>query len=93
MNLISRIALYRVENIEESVGQTLRRVGTEANESRRNLVLSRRAYLEREREEARKKLLESLEPGQVYEGTVRKPMDFGAFVNLGSGVDGRGRAV
>ena len=63
MNLISRIALYRVENIEESVGQTLRRVGTEANESRRNLVLSRRAYLEREREEARKKLLESLEPG------------------------------
>lgn len=63
MNLISRIALYRVENIEESAGQKLRRVGTEANESRRNLVLSRRAYLEREREEARKKLLESLEPG------------------------------
>jgi len=85
---ISHIALYRVENIEEFVGEKLRCVVTEANESRRNLVLSRRSYLEREREEARKKLLESLEPGQVYEGTIRKLMDFGAFVDLGSGVDG-----
>lgn len=85
---ISQIALYRVENIEEFVGEKLRCVVTEANERRGNLVLSRRAFLEREREEARKKLLESLEPGQVYEGTIRKLMDFGAFVDLGSGVDG-----
>ncbi len=85
---ISQIALYRVENIEEFVGEKFRCVVTEANESRRNLVLSRRAFLEREREEARKELLASLEPGQVFEGTVRKLMDFGAFVELGSGVDG-----
>ncbi len=85
---ISQIALYRVETIEEFVGEKLRCVVTEANESRRNLVLSRRAFLEREREEARKQLLESLQPGQVFEGTVRKLMDFGAFVDLGSGVDG-----
>ncbi|MHB8901297.1 MAG: 30S ribosomal protein S1 [Thermoguttaceae bacterium] len=85
---ISQIALYRVENIEEFVGEKFRCVVTEANESRRNLVLSRRAFLEREREEARRQLLESLEPGQVFEGTVRKLMDFGAFVELGSGVDG-----
>lgn len=85
---ISQIALYRVENIEEFVGEKFRCVVMEANESRRNLVLSRRAFLEREREEARKELLASLEPGQVFEGTVRKLMDFGAFVELGSGVDG-----
>jgi small subunit ribosomal protein S1 len=54
---------------------------------RRNLVLSRRAVLEREKEEARQKLLETLEPGQVHEGVVRKIMDFGAFVDIG-GVDG-----
>ena len=50
---------------------------------RRNLVLSRRAVLEREKEEARQKLLDSLEPGQVHEGVVRKLMDFGAFVDIG----------
>ena len=85
---ISQISLYRVENIEEFVGEKFRCVVTEANERRGNLVLSRRAFLEREREEARKELLASLEPGQVFEGTIRKLMDFGAFVELGSGVDG-----
>jgi len=84
---ISQIALYRVENLEEFVGQRFTCLVTEANPQRRNLVLSRRAVLEREREEARKRLLESLEPGQVREGVVRKLTDFGAFVDLG-GVDG-----
>jgi small subunit ribosomal protein S1 len=51
-------------------------------------VLSRRAVLEREREEARRTMLESLAPGQIHEGIVRKLVDFGAFVELGSGVDG-----
>ena len=51
-------------------------------------MLSRRAVLEREKEEARQKLLDSLEPGQVFEGLVRKLMDFGAFVNIGNGVNG-----
>lgn len=84
---ISQIALYRVENLEEFVGQKLACVVTEANPERRNLVLSHRAVLEREREESRKAVLEGLAPGQIREGIVRKLMDFGAFVDLG-GVDG-----
>ena len=43
--------------------------------------------MEREREEASKRLFEELEVGQVREGTVRSLRDFGAFVDLG-GVDG-----
>lgn len=85
---VSQISLYRVENLEEFVGQKLTCLVTEANPQRRNLVLSRRAVLEREREEARRAILESLAPGQVREGVVRKILDFGAFVDLGSGVDG-----
>ena len=50
-------------------------------------MLSRRAVLEREKEEARESCCDSLEPGQVHEGVVRKLMDFGAFVDIG-GVDG-----
>ena len=51
------------------------------------LVLSRRAILEREKEEARRKLLTELEEGQTRNGTVRSVMEYGAFVDLG-GVDG-----
>jgi small subunit ribosomal protein S1 len=60
---------------------------TEANPAKRNLVLSRRAILEREKAEAKETLLASLEVGQTREGTVRSLQNFGAFVDLG-GVDG-----
>lgn len=84
---ISQIALYRIENTAEFVGQKLVCVVTEANPQRRNLVLSRRAVLEREKEESRRKFYEQLQVGQVLEGVVRKIEDFGAFVDLG-GADG-----
>jgi small subunit ribosomal protein S1 len=44
----SQVALYRIENFGDFVGQTLVCVVTESNERRGNLVLSRRAVLERE---------------------------------------------
>lgn len=84
---VSQIALYRVEDLAQFVDQRLACVITEADPERRNLVLSRRAVLEREREQTRQQMLGSLEPGQIHEGVVRKLMDFGAFVDLG-GVDG-----
>jgi len=83
----SQVAIYRVENLAEFVDQKLLCVVTEANPDRRNLVLSRRAVLEREKEEAKRKLLEELQEGDVREGIVRSIRDFGAFVDIG-GVDG-----
>ncbi len=83
----SQVALYRVEDLAQFVDQKLPCVVTEANEAKRNLVLSHRAVLERERQQARQQLLESLEAGQVHEGVVRSLRDFGAFVDLG-GIDG-----
>ncbi len=85
---VSQIALFRVEDLAQFVEQRFTCLITEANPERRNLVLSRRAVLEREQEEARQRMLESLRPGQIFDGVVRKLMDFGAFVDLGSGVDG-----
>ena len=84
---ISQVSLYRVEDLSEFVGQHFLCLVTEANPDRRNLVLSRRAILEREKAEAKQKLMESLKPGQIHEGVVRKLMAFGAFVDIG-GVDG-----
>jgi small subunit ribosomal protein S1 len=70
------------------VGQRFTCIVTECNPMRRNLVLSRRAVLERENEEAKKNFFDALEVGQVRDGVVRKLLDFGAFVDLGGGVDG-----
>jgi small subunit ribosomal protein S1 len=84
---ISQIDLYRVENAEQYVGQRLRCEVQEVKPDERNLVVSRRILLEREREENREKLWKELAEGQVREGVVRNIKDFGAFVDLG-GVDG-----
>jgi small subunit ribosomal protein S1 len=84
---VSQIAMYRVENLEEFHDQKFACLVTEANPERRNLVLSRRAVLEREREESRQKTLDALEVGQIHDGLVRRLQEFGAFVDIG-GVDG-----
>jgi small subunit ribosomal protein S1 len=55
--------------------------------SERNLVVSRRALLERGREEQREKLWADIAEGQILTGVVRSVRDFGAFVDLG-GADG-----
>jgi ribosomal protein S1 len=84
---ISQIDLYRVEDPEQFVNQRLRCLVAEVNVQERNLVVSRRALQEKEREEAREKLWQELAEGQTREGIVRSVKDFGAFVDLG-GVDG-----
>ncbi len=85
---VSQVGLYRVDDLAPYVDQRLACVIVEADPERRNLVLSRRAVLEREKEQAKQLMLETLRPGQIHEGVVRKLMDFGAFVDIGSGVDG-----
>lgn len=83
----SQISTYRVENLAQFIGEKMLCVVTEANPQRRNLVLSRRAVMEREKEAARAETLAGLNVGDVREGIVRSLRDFGAFVDLG-GVDG-----
>jgi small subunit ribosomal protein S1 len=84
---MGQISTFRVEHPEEFVGQRLACVITEANRRRKNLVLSHRAFMERERKELKDKLLAEIAPGQIREGVVRSLQDFGAFVDLG-GADG-----
>jgi small subunit ribosomal protein S1 len=84
---ISQLAEYRIESAADYIGQKLLCVVTEANQRRGNLVLSHRSVLEREKQEKKQERLATLEIGQLCEGTVRKVMDFGAFVDIG-GLDG-----
>jgi len=54
---------------------------------RNNIVLSRRAVMEKANSAEREELLKNLEEGQKVNGVVKNLTDYGAFVDLG-GVDG-----
>src|SRR6185503_7884642 len=82
-----QVEMFHVPDFAQYVGQKLLAEVTDFQREARNLVLSRRNVLEREREEQKKKLMEELAEGQTRRGTVRNVMDFGAFVDLG-GADG-----
>jgi small subunit ribosomal protein S1 len=84
---ISQISEHRIEDTSEFVDQKMICIVTESNPRRGNLVLSRRAVLERERQEKKKEQLEKIEAGDLLEGTVRTIKEFGAFVDLG-GLEG-----
>jgi small subunit ribosomal protein S1 len=84
----SLVSNWRIENLEEMVGQTVEALVTEIVPAARRLVLSRRAVLERQAADARSKMLETLEIGDLLDGIVRSVRDFGAFVDVGNGVDG-----
>jgi len=84
---MSQLASFRVENPEKFIGEKWKCEITEINPERRNLVVSRRRLMEREREEQREKTMSELVEGQTREGSVRKIIDVGVFVDLG-GVDG-----
>ncbi len=79
--------LYHVPDLEQFMGQRMTVEVTQCERESRNLIVSRRNILEREKEVAKKKLMEELAEGQIRRGTVRNVMDFGAFVDLG-GADG-----
>ncbi len=84
---ISQIDRARVENIEQFVNQKLLCIVTDVDKEARNLVVSRRVLMEKEREEQKIKLWAELEEGQIRTGVIGNVRDFGAFVDIG-GVDG-----
>jgi small subunit ribosomal protein S1 len=83
----SQVDLRPVKNLQSLVGQTIRAKVIKLNRRRGNVVLSRRAVLEEEREEKKKHTLEVLKEGMVLTGTVKNITDYGAFIDLG-GIDG-----
>ena len=83
----SQIALRRVPNIDELLGQKFEFKIIKLNKRRRNIVVSRRVILENERAGKREKLMKELEVNQTRKGVVKNITDFGAFIDLG-GVDG-----
>ncbi len=83
----SQVDLRPVRNLEKLLGQKLEFKIIKFNKRRGNIVLSRRALLEKEREEMRERTLETLAQDQVLDGVIKNITDYGAFIDLG-GIDG-----
>ncbi len=83
----SQVDLRPVRDLDSLVGKEMEFKILKCNRRRRNVVLSRRAILEKEREAKRAETLAKLEEGRVVDGVVKNITDYGVFIDLG-GVDG-----
>ncbi len=83
----SQVDLRPVKNLDRLIGETHEFKIIKFNKKRGNIVLSRRALLEREREERKTETLKSLRTGAIMLGTIKNITEYGAFVDLG-GIDG-----
>jgi small subunit ribosomal protein S1 len=83
----SQVDIRRPPDIGAYIGRDIDCVILKIDESRRNIVVSRRKLIEDKRDEMKKKLMSEIEEGQTRKGVVKNIADFGAFVDLG-GIDG-----
>jgi small subunit ribosomal protein S1 len=83
----SQADLRPIRNLDDMVGKEFDFKILKYNRKRSNIVLSRRAILEKELEEKRAATLATIHEGKVVEGAVKNITEYGVFVDLG-GVDG-----
>jgi small subunit ribosomal protein S1 len=83
----SQVDVRPIGNLEKLIGQSFQFKVVKVNKKRGNVVLSRRAILEEERDKLKTDTLATLTEGQVREGIVKNITDYGAFIDLG-GIDG-----
>ncbi|MGI6567318.1 MAG: bifunctional 4-hydroxy-3-methylbut-2-enyl diphosphate reductase/30S ribosomal protein S1 [Firmicutes bacterium] len=84
----SHVARNYVEDLESYVGKSLRMKIIELDRQRNNVVLSHKEVLEEEYEKQKETIFDTYQPGDIVDGVVRRLTDFGAFVDIGSGVEG-----
>ena len=84
----SLVDLRRVKDLTAYMGTRIEARVIEMDRNRNNVVLSRRVVLEEARKAERQEILSKLQVGMRLKGTVSSIVDFGAFVDLGDGVEG-----
>ncbi len=84
----SQLSTKYVENIGDFVNKPIMLKVIEVDKARKRIVASHKAVMLAEAEEARKQKWAELEIGSKVKGVVRRLTDFGAFVDIGGGIDG-----
>ncbi len=85
---LSQSDIRPVDNPESLVGETFRFLITRLEEGGRNIVVSRRALLEKEQAESLEQLVAQHQPGDILEGKVTRLAPYGAFVEVAPGLEG-----
>ncbi len=83
----SQIDIRPIRDLDSFIGKSFKFRVLKFNKTRGNIVLSRRALLETERERLKEQTLKTIEEGQVLKGIVKNVTEYGAFIDLG-GIDG-----
>src|SRR6267143_3803634 len=83
----SLVDLRPVRNLDAMKGKELQMLVIKVNRKRGNIVLSRKAVLEEDNAEKKRRTLEGLTEGKVVKGVVKNITEYGAFIDLG-GIDG-----
>ena len=83
----SHVDVRPTRNLDKFIGTKDRFAILKFNRARGNVVVSRRAILEKERDTLKQEVLKVIEEGVILEGTVKNITGYGAFVDLG-GIDG-----
>lgn len=84
----SQVALRHEDNLAQYIGQTLIAQVLEVDPAKKRVLVSRRAALEQEVAVQRKDAIGSLHSGMIKTGKVTRVESFGAFVDLGGGLEG-----
>ena len=84
----SQVGLRHEADLSSYIGQTLTCQVLEVDAGRKRILLSRRIVLEKERESEVKERLGRISTGQVVKGKVTRVESFGAFVDIGGGLEG-----
>jgi len=84
---ISQVDMKPVKNASSFVGRHLRFKIIKVNQRKGNVIVSRRIFLEEEKEKKKSEFWKNTKKDQVLYGFVRNITDYGAFIDLG-GVDG-----
>ena len=85
---LSQIDIVRTEDPEAHVGKTYAFRVIEYKNGGKDVVLSRRKHLEHEQRASAAEARKAITPGASLAGRVASVVDFGAFVELGGGVQG-----
>lgn len=84
----SRLALTYVEDTTPYLNQEIDFIVTEVNEEDKKVIVSARELLQKKAMEEKNKKIHKFAVGTVIEGKVAQIKDYGAFVELGDGIDG-----
>lgn len=84
----SHATLGQSRNLEPLVGQTYDLKILELDTDKKRVLVSRKSILEEERQKIESEFFANIKEGERRKGKVSRITNFGAFIDLGSGIEG-----